>query len=61
MNGQDDKIDSLFQEKLFNYSPAPPEAAWKRIELVLRQEKKRKLIPAYIRIAAAIVLFAGLG
>lgn len=61
MNEQDDKIDSLFQEKLFNYSPAPPEDAWKSIELVLRQEKKRRLIPAYMRIAAAILLFAGLG
>lgn len=61
MNENQENIDRLFQDRLFNYTVNPPEIVWKKIEEDLHQEKKKNLFPVYIRIAAVLILFAGLG
>jgi hypothetical protein len=61
MNDQHENIDKVFQEKLFNHSEVPPEIVWKKIAGDLRQEKKKMLVPVYLKVAAVLVLAAGLG
>jgi hypothetical protein len=61
MNDQYENIDKVFQEKLFNHSAVPPEIVWKKIAGDLRQEKKKLLVPVYLKVAAVLVLVAGLG
>ncbi len=53
-------IDRLFREKFKDFEVAPPEFVWENIEEKLREKKKRRVIPLWIRLAgAAAVLVVG--
>ncbi|AWH84491.1 hypothetical protein HYN59_04875 [Flavobacterium album] len=53
-------IDRLFREKFKDFEVAPPEFVWENIEEVLREKKKRRVIPLWIRLSGvAAVLVAG--
>lgn len=53
-------IDRLFREKFKDFEAAPPEFVWENIEEVLREKKKRRVIPLWIRLSGvAAVLVAG--
>lgn len=54
-------IDHLFREKLSDYKANAPERVWERIEGDLTGAKKRKLMPVWLRVAAAVVLLIGVG
>jgi hypothetical protein len=56
-----ENMDHLFRRNLFDYSQSPPEEVWGKIEQSLAGNRKRILIPQYIKIAASIILLAGLG
>jgi hypothetical protein len=60
MNKQSENIDSSFREKMFNYSVAPPKIVWKRIEHSLSQNRKKATPMLVFRIAAGLLLFAGI-
>ena len=51
-------IDRLFQEKFKDYEVFPEPIVWKNIEKQLRNQKKRRIIPLWLRFAgaAAIIL-----
>jgi hypothetical protein len=53
-------MDELFRKNMFNYSTPPPEIVWNRIENSLSQNKKRSVIPFYLKIASGIVFLTGL-
>ena len=53
-------IDELYHEKMFNYSSPPPEIVWKRIENSIAENKKRALVPFFLKLTAGIVFLAGL-
>ena len=52
-------IDRLFQEKFKDFEAAPPEFVWDNIEEILKEKKKRRVIPIWVRlggVAAALIL-----
>jgi len=51
----DDKknIDRLFQEKFKDYEVFPEPIVWKNIEKQIRNQKKRRIIPLWLRFAGA--------
>jgi hypothetical protein len=55
-----ENIDRLFRENLIDFSSNPPEEAWGRIEKSLSQNRKKIVIPFYLKIAAGILLIIGL-
>lgn len=53
-------IDRLFQEKFKDFEVTPPEFVWENIEEKLREKKKRRVIPLWIKLSgAAAVLVIG--
>jgi Outer membrane protein beta-barrel domain len=53
-------IDRLFREKFKDFEVAPPEFIWENIEETLREKKKRRVIPLWIRLSGvAAVLVIG--
>ena len=46
-------IDRLFQEKFKDYEVFPEPIVWKNIEKQLRNQKKRRIIPLWLRFAGA--------
>ncbi|MES2487715.1 MAG: hypothetical protein V4581_17435, partial [Bacteroidota bacterium] len=54
-------IDRLFQEKFKDFEVAPPDFVWDNIEDILKEKKKRRVIPLWIRLGGvAAVLVAGM-
>ncbi len=52
-------IDRLFQEQLRDFEASPNNQVWLNIEAELRKDKKRKVIPLWLKcsgIAAAFLL-----
>jgi len=52
-------LDRLFQEKFKDFEVTPPEFVWENIEEALREKKKRRAIPLWIKlsgVAAVLVL-----
>lgn len=53
-------IDRLFQEKFKDFEVTPPEFVWENIEEKLREKKKRRVIPLWIKLSGvAAVLVIG--
>ncbi|MCW4469204.1 hypothetical protein OGH69_09525 [Flavobacterium sp. MFBS3-15] len=53
-------IDRLFQEKFKDFEITPPEFVWENIEEKLREKKKRRVIPLWIKLSGvAAVLIIG--
>lgn len=55
-----ENIDELFRDELRDYAPTPPEKVWSRIEKDIAIGRKKVVIPAFLKIAASIVLIAGI-
>ena len=53
-------IDELFRSGLKDYAPAPPESVWESIENKIVAGKRRVVLPLFLKIAAGIVLLAGI-
>jgi hypothetical protein len=56
-----ENMDKLFRDNLLEYSQTPPDEVWNRIEHSLGSRQKRYVWPLYMRVAASILLLAGLG
>lgn len=53
-------LDRLFQEKFKDFEVTPPEFVWENIEDALREKKKRRVIPLWIKLSGvAAVLVIG--
>jgi len=54
-------IDRLFQEKFKDFEAAPPDFVWDNIEDILKEKKKRRVIPLWVRLGGvAAVLVIGM-
>lgn len=55
------KIDRLYQEKFKDFEVAPPDDVWSKIEAQLdqKEDKKKKTIPFWWKLAGVAVLFLG--
>jgi len=54
-------IDRLFQEKFKDFEAAPPQFVWDNIEEILKEKKKRRVLPLWVRLGGvAAVLILGL-
>ncbi len=49
-------IDRLFQEKFKDYEVFPEPIVWKNIEKQIRKQKKRRIIPLWLRFAGAAAI-----
>lgn len=49
-------IDRLFQEKFKDYEVFPEPIVWKNIEKQIRKEKRRRIIPLWLRFAGAAAI-----
>jgi len=55
-------IDQIFKESLSDVNVTPPDEIWDRIENDLVFHKKRRVIPAFLKLAAVVLLlFGGIG
>ncbi|WP_294821348.1 hypothetical protein [uncultured Flavobacterium sp.] len=53
-------IDRLFQEKFKDFEVTPPEFVWENIEEALREKKKKRVIPLWVKLSGvAAVLVMG--
>ena len=55
-----ENIDKLFREGLKDYATEPPAEIWGRIEKNIVTGRKKVIIPVYLKIAAGIILLAGI-
>ena len=55
-----ENIDELFRGEFENFAPPAPAEVWSRIEKDLAVERKKIRIPAFLRVAAGIILIAGI-
>jgi hypothetical protein len=60
MKDKINNIDDLFRDKVYDYSTPPPGSVWNNIELNLGNNKRKKLIFFYFKIAAGFIFLAGL-
>ncbi len=57
MKKNENNIENLFKEGLYNYEISPPEEVWDGISNQLKKKKSRKLIILWYRIAAGMTIF----